>query len=172
MKKMMSFILLIAFGLGISVAHAQNYNSAPEVASTLWAINKAEIETSKMAKDKTISQPILQFSTKMFTEHQNAQKELEKILKENNISKISSADARTFRSEAAKAMRTMKKLQGIAFDRTYMDYQISSHKKALEIINGYILPRVQNPALKNYTLQMKQNIENHLQEATSIRGSM
>ena len=96
MKKMMSFILLIAFGLGISVAHAQNYNSAPEVASTLWAINKAEIETSKMAKDKTISQPILQFSTKMFTEHQNAQKELEKILKENNISKISSADARTF----------------------------------------------------------------------------
>ena len=100
MKKMMSFILLIAFGLGISVAHAQNYNSAPEVASTLWAINKAEIETSKMAKDKTISQPILQFSTKMFTEHQNAQKELEKILKENNISKISSADARTFRSEA------------------------------------------------------------------------
>lgn len=74
-----------------------------------------------------------------------------------------------FSSEARKAMRTMKKLQGIAFDRTYMDYQISSHKKALEIINGYILPRVQNPALKNYTLQMKQNIENHLQEATSIR---
>ena len=69
-------------------------------------------------------------------------------------------------------MRTMKKLQGIAFDRTYMDYQISSHKKALEIINGYILPRVQNLSLKNYTLQMKQNIENHLQEATNIRGSM
>lgn len=125
-----------------------------------------------MAKDKTISQPILQFSTKMLTEHENAQKQLEKILKENNISKISSADARTIREEVCKTMRMMKKLQGIAFDSAYMDYQISSHKQALEIINDYILHRVQNPALKNYTLQMKQNIENHLQEAGNIRGTI
>lgn len=172
MKKIISFIVLITFGLGFSVVYAKNYNSAPEVASTLWAINKAEIETSKMAKDKTISQSVLQFSDKMLTEHQNAQNELEKILKENNINKISSADARTFRSNARKTMHKMKKLQGIAFDQTYMDYQISSHKKALEIINDYILPRVQNPALKKYTLQMKQHIENHLQEAINIRGSI
>lgn len=172
MKKITSFILLIAFSLGISIAHAQNYNNAPEVASTLWAINKTEIETSQLAKNKTISHPILQFATKMYTEHTNAQNQLEKILKENNISRISSADARTIRTETRKIMRMMKKLQGIAFDSTYMDYQINSHKKAIGIINDYILPRVQNPALKTYTLQMKQNIENHLQEAINIRGSI
>lgn len=46
----------------------------------------------------------------------------------------------------------MKKVNGITFDQTYMDYTINSHKKALNVINDYILPRVQNAELKNYTL--------------------
>ena len=53
-----------------------------------------------------------------------------------------------------------------------MDYQIKAHKQALEIINGYILPRVQNAALKTYTLELKQHIENHIQKATQIRSTI
>ncbi|EEO26854.1 DUF4142 domain-containing protein [Oxalobacter paraformigenes] len=172
MKKIITCLFLMVFGLGVSIAHAQNYNSAPEVASTLWAINKAEIETSKLAKNKTSSPAVLQFADQMFKEHQNAQNKLEKILKDNNINKISSADARTIRGEARKTMRILKKQEGIAFDRTFMNYQINAHKKALEIINGYILPRVQNAALKTYTLELKQHIENHLQEASRIGGTI
>ena len=92
-----------------------------------------------------------------------------RLRKSNNINKISSADARTIRGEARKAMRSMKKVNGITFDQTYMDYTINSHKKALNVINDYILPRVQNAELKNYTLAMRQNIMNHLQEAQQIR---
>ena len=55
MKKIITSIFLMAFGFILSAAHAQNYNSAPEVASTLWSINKAEIETSRLAKNKTMS---------------------------------------------------------------------------------------------------------------------
>ncbi len=172
MKKIITCLFVMAFGFGLSLAHAQNYNSAPEVASTLWAINKAEIETGKLAKNKTNSPAVLQFADQMVTEHQNAQNRLEKILKDENINKISSADARTIRGEARKVMRIMKKQDGIAFDRTFMDYQIKAHKQALEIINGYILPRVQNAALKTYTLELKQHIENHIQKATQIRSTI
>ena len=70
----------MAFGFGLSLAHAQNYNSAPEVASTLWAINKAEIETGKLAKNKTNSPAVLQFADQMVTEHQKAQ--LQELIKQ------------------------------------------------------------------------------------------
>ncbi len=170
MKKITSLIFLAAISLGfVSLAHAQNYNSAPEVASTLYAINKTEIETSQLAKNKTINQSVLNFANKMINEHQNSQVQLDQILKSNNINRTTSADARTIRGEARKAMRAMKKVNGITFDKTYMDYQINSHEKALKVINDYILPRVQNTELKNYTLAMRQHIMNHLQEAKQIR---
>lgn len=170
MKKITSWLVLAALSLGfISVVHAQNYNNAPEVASTLYSINKAQIETSQIAKNKTINESVLQFANKMIDDHKNAQSTLEQILKSNNINRMTSADARTIRGEARKSMRAMKKINGITFDQTYMDYEINSHKKALSVINDYILPRVQNTELKNYTLAMKQNLMNHLQQAQQIR---
>ena len=105
----------------------------------------------------------------MINDHKNAQTKLDRILKNNNINRISSADARTIRGEARKTMHTMKKINGITFDQIYMDYEIASHKKALKVIDDYILPRVQNIELKNYTITMRQNIVNHLQEAQEIR---
>ena len=62
MKKMTSWILLAVLGLGFSLAHAQNNNNAPEVASTLYAINKGEIETSQLAKNKTTNRAVLDFA--------------------------------------------------------------------------------------------------------------
>ncbi len=170
MKKITSWLLLTALSLGfISIANAQNYNSAPEVASTLYSINKAQIETGQMAKNKTINDSVLKFANQMISDHKNAQTRLDAILKANNINRITSADARTIRGETRKTMRAMKKVNGITFDQTYMDYEINSHKKALNVINDYILPRVQNAELKNYTLAMRQNIMNHLQQAQQIR---
>lgn len=173
MKKITSWLFLAALSLGlVSMAYAQNYNSAPEVASTLYSINKAQIETSQIAKNKTINDSVLKFANKMINDHKNAQTKLDQILKSNNINRTTSADARTIRSEARKTMRAMKKINGITFDQTYMDYEINSHKKALNVINDYILPRVQNTELKDYTLAMRQNIMNHLQEAQQIRMSI
>ena len=173
MKKITTWLLLAALSLGfISITHAQNNNSAPEVASTLYSINKAQIETSQVAKNKTSNDSVLKFANKMISEHKNSQDQLNKILKANKIGRITSADARTIRSESRKAIRAMKKVNGITFDQTYMDYEINSHKKALNAINDYILPRVQNAELKNYTLAMKQNIMNHLQEAQQIRTNI
>ncbi len=172
MKKMTSWILLAVLGLGFSLAHAQNNNNAPEVASTLYAINKGEIETSQLAKNKTTNRAVLDFANQMITEHQNAQNQLDTILKNENINKITSADARTLNSQARKTMRMLKKLNGIAFDRAYMDYQITAHKNGLQIINDHVLPRVQNPALKNYALELKQHVARHLAEAEKLRPSI
>ena len=170
MKKITSWLLVAAISFGlVSIVHAQNYNNAPEVVSTLYSINKTQIETGQMARNKTINDSVLKFADKMINGHKNAQTKLDQIAKSNNINKISSADARTIRGDARKAMRAMKKVNGIMFDQTYMDYAINSHKKALNVINDYILPRVQNAELKNYTLAMRQNIMNHLQEAEQIR---
>ena len=69
-------------------------------------------------------------------------------------------------------MRMLKKLNGIAFDRAYMDYQIAAHKNGLQIINDHVLPRVQNPALKNYALELKQHVARHLAEAEKLRPSI
>lgn len=170
MKKITSWLFMaVASFAFVSMAHAQNYNNAPEVVSTLYSINKAQIETAQIAKNKTINDSVLKFANKMINEHKNAQTKLDQIAKNNKINKISSADARTIRGEARKAMRAMKKVNGITFDQTYMDYVINSHKKALNVINDYILPRVHNAELKDYTLAMRQNVMNHLQEAQQIR---
>lgn len=82
MKKITSWLLLAAISLGfISMAHAQNYNSAPEVVSTLYSINKAQIETAQIAKNKTINDSVLKFANKMINDHKNAQTKLDQIAK-------------------------------------------------------------------------------------------
>ena len=59
MKKITSWLLVAAISFGlVSIVHAQNYNNAPEVVSTLYSINKAQIETGQMARNKTINDTV------------------------------------------------------------------------------------------------------------------
>jgi predicted outer membrane protein len=65
------------------------------------------------------------------------------------------------------AMQTLRTTSGAAFDRAYMDTQVTAHQQVLDMLRQHETS-VQNTELRDRVTSMRGDVENHLREAQEI----
>lgn len=73
--------------------------------------------------------------------------------------------------EAAPAtLQHLRSLNGVAFDRAYLDTQVTAHQTALETLDRMINSATLSPDVLETMRSMRAAVANHLQMATQLRG--
>ena len=70
------------------------------------------------------------------------------------------------------AMKTLKSTSGKAFDRAYLEHEVSYHKAVIDAVNGTLLPATQNAELKALQVKVAPAFQAHMLAAQRLLDGM
>lgn len=159
--------LAVALSTSMGMAWAATSNDFVDNAA---AGGIAEIETSKLALEKSASADVKDFANKMITDHTKANDELRTLAKAHDIE---------MPDDATLLQQTKEKLLDIrdeSFDAAYANNQVKAHeetialfKKEAETVTDDKKPG--NTELKAFAQKMLPDLEHHLELAKKLQAA-
>lgn len=159
-------VLAVALSSGMGSAFAATSNDFVDNAA---AGGISEIETSRLALEKSQSADIKQFANMMITDHSKANDELASIAQANDI-KV--PDTTTLVKQAKEKILDMR---DESFDAAYANNQVKAHEETIELFkkeaNTVTDDKVKGaPELKAFAQKMLPALEKHLTAAKELQA--
>ena len=130
----------------------------------------AEIETSRLALEKSSSADIKEFATMMITDHSKANDELAMIAKKNDIEV---PDTTTL---VKQAKEKLLELRDESFDAAYANNQVMAHEQTVELFKKQANTVTDDKAkggteLKGFAQKMLPDLQKHLEMAKKLQAA-
>ncbi|MHA3735352.1 DUF4142 domain-containing protein [Pseudomonas sp. Eth.TT006] len=159
-------VLAVALSSGMGSAFAATSNSFVDNAA---AGGIAEIETSRLALEKSQSADIKAFANMMITDHSKANDELASIAKANGIEV---PDDTTLVKQAKEKILDMR---DESFDAAYANNQVKAHEETIELFKKEANTVTDDKAkgateLKAFAQKMLPALEKHLTAAKELQA--
>ncbi|OGB27816.1 MAG: hypothetical protein A3I66_06650 [Burkholderiales bacterium RIFCSPLOWO2_02_FULL_57_36] len=127
--------------------------------------NIAEIETGKLAQEKSKNEEVRSFAKKMVDDHTKAQSDLEKIAQSKDVSLPSKPDAKH-----QAAMKKLNTLSETDFDKQYMAQAgLNDHRDTHRLLER-VSKQAKDDELKQYATNTIASVDEHLKMAQSMKG--
>jgi putative membrane protein len=142
-----------------------------EILAVAAAANNGEIQMGELGRQKAQSSEVKQFAAMMVQHHRESMNKGKKLLGEerqledNRVSK-------EIRDHSNQSMATLRNESGKEFDRNFMNAQVRSHQKVLEVIDNRLMPNAEDPKVKSHLSSMRKNVAMHLAKAEDIQKKL
>lgn len=170
LKMICTGAMLLMLGAVCTNVLADDVISAEDFVDEASAKGYAEIETGKLALEKSETQKVRDFAQTMITDHGLANKELAVIAQKKNLDVADDTEL----MNKAKAF-ILKQRDGQSFDEAYANNQVMAHEQTIELFQK--ATRMNDPELKAFAqktlpkLQHHLDMANQLTETTSMQGT-
>lgn len=159
--------LAVALSTSMGAAFAATNNDFVDKAA---AGGIAEIETSRLALEKSQSADVKAFANMMITDHGKANDELATIAKKNDIEV---PDTTTLVKQAKEKILDMR---DESFDAAYANNQVKAHEETIELFkkeaNSVTDDKVKGATeLKGFAQKMLPALEKHLEMAKKLQAA-
>lgn len=146
--------------------------SAAQIAGATNAINQGEIQHGQLAVMRAMNDDVRGFGQRMIDEHTRALQEQAALLARLGVSPEESDLSRQITQEATNLYNDLQGRAGADFDRAYMDAQVNLHMRALTTLDNQLLRAVQNQEFRQQLQNLRNNVAQHLQEASQLRDQI
>lgn len=146
--------------------------SEHQAAGILKAVNQAEISASKIAKKKALDAHVREFAERMISEHEKNKKAERKLLVKLGLRPEKSHVSEIFKEDASENLSELKKLDGAAFDESYISGQIDMHRALITDIDQRLIPAANKPELKEFLRTTREHVKHHLADAQEIQNNL
>lgn len=150
---------------------AQAPNDA-QIAAIVVAANQVDIDTGKLAQSRASNAEVKAFGKQMVTDHTAVNKQAAALVKKLKVKPQDNSTSRSLKSGGTKSLKSLRKLKGTAFDKAYMDHEITYHEQVIDAIKKTLIPSAKNEELKNLLTAGLSLFEGHLEHARQIQGSL
>ncbi|MCE3261134.1 MAG: hypothetical protein K0R43_213 [Pseudoduganella sp.] len=161
-------VAVLSAVLGAGSAWAQGLGQTDQKLLTDLAMaNMAEIESAKLALQKTQSDRVKSFAQQMVDDHSKGLEDVRKVAAARNVTLPTELDAKN------KAMAVkLEKLSGDKFDRTYMAQAgVKAHKEAQQLVSKGETS-AQDSEVKALITRLQPTIHQHLNNAEQLNAAI
>ncbi|WP_211451410.1 DUF4142 domain-containing protein [Collimonas antrihumi] len=172
-SRTISALITGVLALGTTVAMAQS--AAPsdaQIAGIVVAANTVDINAGRVAKSKSHNKEVKEFAQRMITDHSGVNKQATALVTKLHVTPEESATSTSLKEGGVENLKTLHSLKGKAFDKAYVDHEVTYHQAVLDAIDKTLLPSAQNAELKDLITKVRPAIDAHLQHAKEIQASM
>lgn len=161
-------VAVLSAVLGTGSAWAEGLAKADQKLLTDLAMaNMAEIETAKLALQKTQSDRVKSFAQQMVDDHTKGLEEVRKVAAARNLTLPGELDAK----HKAMAVR-LEKMSGDQFDRSYMEQAgVKAHKEAHQLVTK-AESSARDSELKALASRLQPTIHQHLNNAEQLSAAI
>ena len=160
-----------ALFLAASPAMAQAPSDA-QIASIVVTANQVDIDAGHLAEAKASNKDVKAFGTQMVTDHSGVNKQAVALVTKLKVKPEDNATSRSLKSAGADNIASLKKLSGAAFDKAYVDHEVTYHQQVLDAIDKTLIPSAQNAELKALLVAVRPAFVGHLEHAKMIQASL
>ena len=146
--------------------------SDPEVAHVAVTANTIDIELARFALTKIAKAEVKAFANTMITDHAAVNAQAGALAGRLGVTPRDNAVSQSLLAGAAAARAALAKLDGAAFDRAYVDREVTYHQAVLDALDGLLIPTTGNAELKKLLVDVRPAIAAHLAHAKSLQGTL
>ncbi|RZI39982.1 DUF4142 domain-containing protein [Herbaspirillum sp. HC18] len=167
---------LISFMAGLfSLVSAATFAQAPndaQIAAIVVAANTVDINAGKLAMSKATNKDVKAFAKHMVTDHTGSNKQATALVTKLKVKPEESDTSKKLKSDGAATVNKLKGLKGAEFDKAYIDNEVTYHETVLDAIDKTLIPNAKNEQLKGLLEKTRPVIDDHLQMAKKVQGSL
>jgi putative membrane protein len=156
---------------GLGANSVESLNDA-QVAAVAGAINESEVAAAKIAVEKTKNAAVKRFAETMIAHHGQAVKDVDEFEARTGMEPQESRLLAQLRVEAKSTEEKLDDTDDASFDKLYMLGQVDEHRKALETLDGRLLPNARDLDLRRILQGMRPRVESHLEMARAILNTL
>jgi putative membrane protein len=160
--------LLLFPGAG---AWAQGVTDA-QIASIVVTANQVDIDAGKLAKSQGTSAEVKAFASQMVTDHTGVNKQAVALVTKLKVTPEDNPTSQSLKSGGEKNVSDLKGLKGAAFDKAYIDHEVTYHQQVIDAIDKTLIPGAKNEELKALLVKVRPAFEAHLEHAKRVQGSL
>jgi len=155
-----------------ALALAQGKPSDPQIAHIVVTANQIDINAGKLAKSKSKNKEVQAFAQQMITDHTAVNKQAGALAKKLGVKPEDNDTSKALKKSAHENIANLKSLKGTAFDRVYIDHEVTYHQQVLDAIDKVLIPNAKNAELKSLIEKVRPAIQGHLDHAKHVQADL
>jgi putative membrane protein len=164
-------LLLAALVAAPALALAQAPNDA-QIAHIVVTANQVDIDAGKLAQSRAKSKEVKDFGKQMVTDHGAVNKQAVALVTKLKVKPEDNATSQSLKKGGDENLKKLKTLKGDAFDKAYVDQEVTYHQAVLDAIDKTLIPSAKNAELKELIVKVRPAFEGHLQHAKMLQAKM
>lgn len=144
----------------------------PQIAMIAVTADNVDIDAGKLAAGKTSTPKVKDFAELMVRDHTSVNNQATALAKKLNVTPEESETSRKLKSDGDKTMKKLEGLSGAAFDKAYIDNEVSYHEAVMEVVDKTLIPNAKNSELKALLESARPVFVSHLNHAKEVQGSL
>ena len=144
----------------------------PQIAAIVVTANQVDIDAGKLARSKAKNQEVKAFASQMVTDHSGVNKSATALVTRLKVTPEDNETSRSLKSGGEANIRHLKTLEGAAFDRAYIDNEVTYHQNVLDALDQTLIPSAKNAELKALLVKVRPAFEAHLAHAKQIQSTL
>ena len=159
------------FVAGGSVAQDAAPNDA-QIAAIVVTANQVDIDAGKFAATKASSQEVKAFASQMVTDHTGVNKSATELVTKLKVKPEDNPTSASLKSGGEQNLKNLKGLEGAAFDRAYVDNEVTYHQSVIDAMDKTLIPNAKNAELKALLVKVRPAFVAHLEHAKRIQSAL
>ena len=162
-----------ALAVGIAQAIAQGAGPAdPQIAAIVVTANQVDIDAGKLAKGKSTSKDVQAFADLMVTDHTGVNKAANDLVHKLKVTPEDNPTAQSLKKGGADNVAKLKTLSDKAFDKAYVDHEVTYHQAVLDALDKTLIPNAKNEELKALMVKVRPAFVAHLEHAKQLQSRL
>ena len=157
---------LLAFTPDRAIAQAAKLDD-PTIIAIFDAANSWDIETGAIAAKKGSSKEVREFGAMLARDHEVVRQQGRDLVKKLGVKPTPPTDFALAKNHAA-ALRTLEARSGAAFDRAFLEHEVSFHKAVIDAVNGSLLPALKNEEARALVTKVAPAFQAHMLAAQAL----
>ena len=163
--------LIAAAAMAAGVAFAQAPNDA-QIAHIVVTANQVDIDAGKLAEKRAKGAEVKAFARQMVTDHSAVNKQAKDLAAKLKVKPEDNPTSQSLKKGGDENVKKLKTLKGDAFDKAYVDQEVTYHEAVLDAIDKTLIPNAKNAELKALIEKVRPAIDGHLQHAKMIQSKL
>jgi len=166
--------LLLAASATFLIAHPGRAQTAPAlddatIVAIFDAANTVDIETGRLAAERGSTEAVRQYGEMLARDHGAVRQQGSDLAAELRVTPTPPAGDASAKAHA-RAMTTLRALEGEAFDRAFLQHEIGFHKGVIDAIERTLLPAIRNDELRALVVKVAPAFQAHMVRAEHLLG--
>ena len=173
--KLLKTLLSVTFAAAIAFAAGGAFAQAPndaQIASIVVTANQVDIDAGKLAETKAHEKDVKAFGKQMVTDHTGVNKQAVALVTKLKVKPEDNPTSQSLKKEGDANLKALKALKGTAFDKAYVDHEVTYHEQVIDAIDKTLIPNAQNAELKDLLVAVRPAFVGHLEHAKAIQAQL
>lgn len=169
------WLATLGAALALVAVDAGAANAGPtdaQIADIVVTANQVDIDAGKLAESRTRSNDVKAFAQRMVLDHSNVNQSAVDLVKKLQVTPQPNDTSKSLKKGGDANLAALKKLSGAAFDKAYVDHEVTYHQAVLDALDQTLIPNAQNAELKALLVKVRPAFVAHREHAKHLQASL